>query len=161
MVLGKTLRRGHLNMPTIPINTKCATLGCPHPRSKLNGYCLQHGGQDQRVFNQKYNNTQARKKFNAKYNTRQWQSLRQIQLSKNPICAGCNANGIITPATVVDHLFPWSQISEQAFFINRFQSLCVTHHAEKTQLEQKGIYRAYGHPCIDYKQGDYLRVMGV
>ena len=148
-------------MPTIPSNTKCASLGCNNPRSKLNGFCLQHGGIDQRVFNQKHNNTQQRKDFNAKYNTRQWLTLRQIQLSKNPICAGCHANGIVTAASVVDHLFPWSHISEQAFFINRFQSLCVTHHAEKTQLERHGIYRAFGNPCVDYSKVDYSRVLGV
>lgn len=146
-------------MPTIPSNTTCTHLGCKNPKSKYNQYCIEHGGRDDKRFDQKYNKD--RKSFNDMYNTRQWLTLRQIQLSKNPICAGCQAEGIITPAKVVDHLFPWSQISKEAFFINRFQSLCQTHHSEKTQLEQKGIYRAFGTPHKDYTQGDYQRVMGI
>lgn len=144
------------NMPSIPTNTTCSHLGCKNTKSKYNQYCIEHGGRD--VFNQKYNKD--RKSFNDMYNTRQWLSLRQIQLSKQPICIACQSQGIITPANVVDHLFPWSQISKEAFFINRFQSLCQTHHSEKTQLEQKGIYRAYGTPHKDYAQADYARVMG-
>ena len=146
-------------MPSIPTNTTCSHLGCKNTKSKYNQYCIEHGGRDDKRFDQKYNKD--RKSFNDMYNTRQWLTLRQIQLSKNPICAGCQAEGIITPAKVVDHLFPWSQISKEAFFINRFQSLCQTHHSEKTQLEQKGIYRAFGTPHKDYTQGDYQRVMGI
>ncbi len=145
-------------MPSIPKTTTCGELGCKNARSKYNQYCIQHGGRDEQRFNQKYN--KERKAFNDMYNTRQWLTLRQIQLSRNPICCACQANGIITPAKVVDHLFPWAQISEQAFFINRFQSLCTAHHSEKTQLEQKGIYRAYGTPNRDYTGADYSRVMG-
>ena len=146
-------------MPSIPKTTICGELGCKNPRSKYNQYCIQHGGRDEQRYNQKYN--RERKAFNDMYNTRQWLTLRQIQLSKNPICIACHAEGIITPAKIVDHLFPWSQISEQAFFINRFQSLCSPHHSEKTQLEQKGIYRAFGTPHKDYTSADYARVMGM
>jgi 5-methylcytosine-specific restriction protein A len=140
-------------MPSIPNNTQCSHLGCKANKSKYNQYCIQHGGKDE----YRYNDTKKRKDFNAKYNTRQWLSLRQIQLSRHPLCEGCKAEGIITPATVVDHIFPWSQIGEQAFYMNKFQSLCVPHHSEKTQLEQKGILRAYG--IKDYTIGDYPKVV--
>lgn len=146
-------------MPSIPKTTICGELGCKNARSKYNQYCIQHGGRDEQRYNQKYN--QDRKAYNDMYNTRQWLTLRQIQLSKNPICCACQAEGVITPAKVVDHIFPWSQISPQAFFINKFQSLCTAHHSEKTQLEQKGIYRAYGTPSKDFTQSDYGRVMNV
>jgi 5-methylcytosine-specific restriction protein A len=146
-------------MPTAPHNSKCSQLGCHNPKSKLNGYCIEHGGKDARQY--KYNNTKERAAFGAKYNTAQWVKLRQIQLSKHPLCIACQAEGRIIAASVVDHLFPWSHISEQAFFINRFQSLCATHHATKTQLERHGIYRAFGMPHKDYARSDYARVMGV
>jgi len=93
------------------------------------------------------------------YNTAQWLALRQIQLSKHPLCAGCEAQGIVTAAIVVDHVFPWKQISKEAFFINKFQSLCYAHHAEKTQLEQKGIYRRYGPPMVDLCRLDYMSLL--
>lgn len=146
-------------MPTIPSNTTCTHLGCKNPKSKYNGYCIQHGGRDEQRFNQKYN--KERKAFNDMYNTNQWLTLRRIRLSKNPLCCACEAEGIIKAAKVVDHVFPWAQISNEAFFINRFQNLCIPHHSEKTRLEQKGIYRAYGTPNRDYTRSDYARVMSV
>lgn len=146
-------------MPVTPYNTKCQQLGCKNNRSALSLNCISHGGKDKTDYNPNYNVNRA--KYNAKYNTRQWVALRQLQLSKNPLCAGCHAEGRIVPANVVDHLFPWSHISEQAFYINRFQSLCATHHATKTQLERHGIYRAFGSPERDYGRADYGRVMGV
>ena len=108
----------------------------------------------------KSNDTAQRKQFNAMYNTKQWASLRMAQLSKYPICSGCESEGIITPANTVDHLFPWSQHGRKSFYLNVFQSLCVIHHAYKTQLEQRGVYRRYGTPVRDYKQGDYERLFG-
>lgn len=146
-------------MPSTPTYTLCHELGCKNPRSKFNRFCIEHGGRDIQTYSA--NKTAERKQFNKKYNTRQWEALRQRQLSKYPLCAGCQAEGRIIPASVVDHIFPWSQISEQAFYINRFQSLCATHHATKTQLEKHGIYRAFGTPERDYTRADYSRVMGV
>ncbi len=148
-------------MPSIPKYTKCGMLGCKNPKSRLNGYCIEHGGKDVRPYDPKYNSQAERAKANAKYNTRQWEALRIIQLSKHPLCIACQAEGRVVPATVVDHVFPWTHISEQAFYINRFQSLCATHHSTKTQLERHGIYRAFGVPDRDYAKGDYARVMGV
>jgi 5-methylcytosine-specific restriction protein A len=148
-------------MPTIPTYPKCAELGCNNPKSKCNSFCLEHGGRERPEYKAKYNQTEHREKSNAKYNTKQWEVLRRIQLSKYPLCIGCQAEGRITAANVVDHLFPWTQISEQAFYINRFQSLCTTHHSVKTKLERNGIYRAFGLPHRDYTKGDYAMVMGV
>ncbi len=146
-------------MPSVPSTPYCRELGCKNPRSKLNGYCLDHGGRDKLKYEPKYN--AARKEQSKFYKTRQWLAFRQIQLSKYPLCEGCRAEGTITAATVVDHLFPWTQIGNTAFFINKFQSLCAAHHATKTQLEQHGIYRRFGYNQTDYFFSDYARVVGV
>ena len=144
-------------MPTVPRQTTCTDLGCQNPKSLLNSKCLEHGGRDKpRPLTKP--RTKERDEFNSMYNTRQWLVQRQIQLSQYPLCAGCNAEGVVTPANVVDHVFPWSAIDRTAFFINYFQSLCPTHHAYKTQLEQKGIYRRYGPPIKDYGHTDYHRL---
>jgi 5-methylcytosine-specific restriction protein A len=145
-------------MPSVPKQTTCIELGCNNARSRRNVYCLQHGGNDALYY--KSNDTPKRKQFNAMYNTKQWASLRMAQLSKYPICAGCESEGIITPANTVDHLFPWSQHGRESFYLNVFQSLCVIHHTYKTQLEQRGVYRRYGTPVRDYMQGDYERLFG-
>jgi len=142
-------------VPSVPSSTICKDLGCKNPRSKYNGYCLEHGGRD--TYDQKHN--RKRTESNGMYNTAQWLALRQIQLSKHPLCAGCDSEGIVAQATVVDHVFPWRQISKEAFFINKFQSLCYAHHAEKTQLEQQGTYRRYGPPTVDLTRLDYMTLV--
>jgi 5-methylcytosine-specific restriction endonuclease McrA len=139
-------------MPTIPTNTKCSTLGCKNTKAKRSGSCLQHGGYDTYVHKQ-YHKTPKRKLASEKYSSKQWGTLRQIQLSQYPLCAGCKVDGIIKSAEHVDHIFPWQQIGEHAFTFNLFQSLCPSCHSSKTQLEQQGIFRAYGDR--DYIAQDY------
>ena len=144
-------------MPTIPTNPKCSTLGCANTKAKFSTLCVEHGGRD--VFDYKRYNKGKRKESTAKYNTSQWHTLRQIQLSQHPLCASCTTQGIVTAANHVDHVFPWSHISEQAFTHNIYQSLCASCHTIKTHLEQQGVYRRYGMPSIDYKQSDYKMAM--
>lgn len=139
-------------MPTVPSATKCSTLGCKNPKARFSSLCIEHGGRDKFDY-KRYNNTQDRKEAADMYSTKQWRTLRQIQLSQYPLCAGCKASGIITSATHVDHIFPWRQIGGQSFTYNLFQSLCNECHTSKTHLEQQGIFRAYG--VRDYTKIDY------
>jgi len=147
-------------MPSIPKFTLCLDLGCKEQRSKFNAYCMEHGGRD--TFNySRYNATDKRIAANAKYSTKQWRTLRQIQLSKHPLCAACLQENKITPALHLDHLFPWSSIGDTAFYHNLFQSLCQPCHSVKTALEQRGIYRHYvPHPFKDFRLSDYDRIIG-
>ena len=145
-------------MPTIPKYTKCLDLGCKNERSKFNAYCMGHGGRDT-FDHRRWNSSKKRTVAIDKYQSRQWRNLRQIQLSKHPLCAACLSEGRITPALHIDHLFPWSQLGEDAFHINVFQSLCQSCHSIKTTLEQRDIYRHYGIPTKDYKLSDYGSVM--
>ena len=139
-------------MPTVPSNTKCGTLGCKNNRSKFSTLCIEHGGRD--TFDYKrYNQSDKRMEATDKYNTKQWRTLRQIQLSQYPLCAGCKQDGIIKAGEHVDHIFPWQQIGAYAFTFNLFQSLCASCHSSKTQLERQGIFRAYGDR--DYTIKDY------
>lgn len=139
-------------MPTIPRTTKCAHLGCKEVRSKLNSYCLEHGGLNDI-------DTQDRKKFKSMYQTARWKQTRQLQLSKQPLCQCCLQSGKVTQAEHIDHLFPWSKIGKEAFYNNILQSLCPNCHSDKTALEQKGIYRLYGQVIHDYTITDYAHVV--
>lgn len=140
-------------MPTVPKQTKCAYLGCNNPRSLVNTYCEGHGGKG-------YNSTAERKKSNALYKTALWQKLRIQQLSRQPMCQACILDNKITQATEVDHLFPWSQIGRHAFTLNIFQSLCRSHHTDKTWLERQGIFRHYKEPAPnDFGLADYKRLL--
>jgi 5-methylcytosine-specific restriction protein A len=145
-------------MPTIPKFTLCLDLGCKSQRSKFNAYCMEHGGKE--TFNHsKYNDTDKRKASNQKYSTKQWRTLRQIQLSRHPLCAACLNDNKITPAIHLDHLFPWNSIGDTAFYHNIFQSLCQPCHSVKTALEQRGIYRQYTIPPTDFRLSDYERLI--
>lgn len=144
-------------MPTVPNNTKCSVLGCKNVKSKHNSFCIEHGGRD--TYNHKqYDKGDKRKEQIAMYQTSQWRTLRQIQLSTEPLCASCLADGIVRQAEHIDHVFPWQILGQTAFYHNLFQSLCAPCHSSKTHLEQKGIYRKYGKPNKDYSIVDYKRV---
>lgn len=138
-------------MPTLPKYTKCAHLGCKNEKNKYSSFCLEHGGRD----TYQYKANEAKQDANAMYNTAQWRSVRQRQLSLQPLCQACLLEGIITSATEVDHVIPWRSIGKQAFYRNIFQCLCHDHHSAKTQMEKRGIYRHYrSEGAIDYGPND-------
>jgi 5-methylcytosine-specific restriction protein A len=141
-------------MPTVPLVTKCGHLGCRNERTKYSSSCIEHGGKAQP---QEYNSK--KKETHTKYTTKQWAIKRRIQLSSHPLCASCLSEGHIKQATTVDHVFPWTQIGEEAFYHNIFQSLCHSCHSSKTALEQKGTFRRYGTPHRDYQSHDYARII--
>lgn len=136
-------------MPTIPTNTKCSMLACTNLRSRYTTMCIDHGGYDTPKA------TEKRKAANRLYQTAQWDKRRAIELSRSPLCAGCLAQGKTVSATVVDHIFPWTHFHTEAFYDNDYQTLCTMHHAEKSGLEHRGIYRRYGSPTRDLGRSDY------
>ena len=137
-------------MPTIPTNKKCSSLGCNNPRSKLNSYCIEHGGLNAI-------NTQERREFTSMYQTAQWKTLRQVQLSKQPLCESCISQGKVVQANHVDHLFAWNKIGKKAFYNNVFQSLCTNCHSHKSGQEKQGIYIHYA-TGKQYNINDYAYI---
>jgi len=89
-----------------------------------------------------------------------WDAIRNLVLSKTPLCSSCQCNGHVNMASHVDHLFAWSAIGEHAFMRNVFQPLCSECHGIKSALEKKGIFRYYVQPKpIDYQLHDYQKVL--
>jgi 5-methylcytosine-specific restriction protein A len=140
-------------MAMIPRPTVCSQLGCNKPRIAKSGYCEAH-------TLAKNKPTQARIDQVKMYNTRQWHKLREIQLSKQPLCQACLCRGVVKQALHVDHLFPWSTLGKLYFYHNVFQSLCKECHSVKTGLENHGIYRHYAQPEKDYKIEDAKAMIG-
>lgn len=120
-------------MPIYPKNTQCSELGCKELRSRLNSFCLKHGGRDNSVY----------KDTNSIYQTPAWRSTRQRQLSLQPLCQACLSRGRIEAAQHVDHVFAWRHIGKHAFLNNVFQSLCQADHSHKTGMEKQGKYIHY------------------
>lgn len=65
-----------------------------------------------------------------------WQKAREQFLRENPLCVLCTTQGVVTVATVVDHITPHR--GDQSLFWRRsnWQSLCSTHHSRDKQLEE-------------------------
>jgi 5-methylcytosine-specific restriction endonuclease McrA len=70
------------------------------------------------------------------YQTENWQARRKYQLQISPLCAHCLASDppIITAAVAVDHVQP-HRGDRTAFMTSPLQSLCVEHHARKSNEE--------------------------
>jgi 5-methylcytosine-specific restriction endonuclease McrA len=120
-------------MPTYPHNTQCSELGCHELRSRLNSFCLKHGGKD----------NMAMRETDSIYQTPAWKTLRRRQLSIQPLCQACLSRGKIEVAEHVDHLFAWKHVGKHAFLRNIFQSLCHADHSHKTGMEKQGRYIHY------------------
>ena len=73
------------------------------------------------------------------YNLRAWRDrLRPAKLAANPLCEDCEAQGLVVPATDVDHVdgdaWNWA--------LENLRSLCHSCHARKSALHDG----AFGHP---------------
>ena len=137
-------------MPTYPHNTQCSELGCKESRSRLNSFCLNHGGKDNMTM----------RDTNSIYQTPAWRTLRQRQLSIQPLCQACLSRGKVEAAHHVDHVFAWKHVGKHAFLRNVFQSLCHADHSHKTGLEKQGKYIHYtAEGEREYVIGDYGYVM--
>lgn len=137
-------------MPTYPRNHQCSELGCKEPRSRLNSFCMSHGGKDNLTV----------RDTDAAYQSPAWRTLRRRQLSIQPLCQACLSRGRVEIAAHVDHLFAWKQIGQHAFLRNVFQSLCHADHSHKTQLEKQGRYIHYTPDGEkEYEATDYAYVV--
>lgn len=69
------------------------------------------------------------------YNHR-WSKARDTHLLNHPLCVGCDAVGIVTAASVVDHVDPHHGDPEKFWDTSMWQSCCKWHHdSVKQQLE--------------------------
>ena len=69
------------------------------------------------------------------YNTVRWRKDRALHLQDNPLCAHCYAIGIITEATVSDHVNPINNGGDMWDWANR-QALCKRCHNIKSGKER-------------------------
>jgi len=70
------------------------------------------------------------------YNHR-WSKARDTFIRSHPLCIGCEAGGLIAPATVVDHVDPHHGDPAKFWDTSMWQSCCKWHHdSVKQQLER-------------------------
>lgn len=62
--------------------------------------------------------------------------MRKAQLDKDPLCAMCQASGLVVIATVVDHIEPHSGDADLFWNADNLQSLCAPCHDIRKQREE-------------------------
>ncbi|WP_343343393.1 HNH endonuclease signature motif containing protein [Sphingomicrobium sp. XHP0239] len=66
------------------------------------------------------------------YNTAQWQRLRKLKLSQQPLCEDCKAISIMRPAKHVDHVHAISDGGPAFPALDGLRCLCPSCHSAKT-----------------------------
>ena len=69
------------------------------------------------------------------YKTAAWLKRRAGQLATEPLCRMCRASGLVTRATVADHVVPHREDPER-FWNGALQSLCASCHSSTKQREE-------------------------
>jgi 5-methylcytosine-specific restriction enzyme A len=73
------------------------------------------------------------------YRSSRWARRSKLQLKQFPLCAMCLEKGIVTPATVADHVQAHKGNS-QLFWCGELSSLCKPHHDGTKQVIDKRGY---------------------
>ncbi|WP_040395937.1 HNH endonuclease signature motif containing protein [Cesiribacter andamanensis] len=70
------------------------------------------------------------------YQTPAWKRVRLLKLQECPLCVTCDAQGLLTVATEVDHIQPLNQAWNKRLDWDNLQCLCKPCHSAKTRAEQ-------------------------
>lgn len=97
-------------------------------------YCQKHHRQQYRSYDDQ-RGTAAQRGYGSR-----WRKARKRFLSLNPLCVHCKAEGVIVPATVVDHIVPHKGDKELFWDESNWQALCEHHHNAKTAKEDMGAW---------------------
>ena len=80
----------------------------------------------------------AERPWRALYDDPRWDALRRAHLAEHPLCVMCQAQGLITAATVVDHKIPHKGDHVLMWSQSNWQALCKSHHDRDKQSHDKG-----------------------
>ena len=67
----------------------------------------------------------------------EWQQARLEHLQREPLCRMCKAQGLVTLATVVDHIRPHNGNQELFWDRSNWQSLCARCHSKWKQRQER------------------------
>ena len=73
------------------------------------------------------------------YHTSRWTKLSRAFRAEHPLCEMCKRNGIVKPATCVDHIEPWPICGDRFYDRSNLQALCDECNHLKGQQDKKRI----------------------
>lgn len=113
---------------------RCATQGCTVIVSGQTR-CTKHTYEWQAERVHLYQKSAQTLSYVDFYRSKEWRITRGLALQIEPLCRACNAIGLISPSSQVDHIVPISQGGDRLDMSN-LQALCHTCHSRKTRIEQ-------------------------
>ena len=119
-------------MPRSP-KVPCKHPGCPKLIEPGKMFCAEH-------LKQHTEYTRPSKERGYDY---RWRKASKAYLLEHPLCAECYKKGILTAATVVDHIVPHRGDKQLFWDRENWQPLCKKCHDEKTLKEET-------HPTYTY-----------
>ena len=108
-------------MPKHP-KRPCRYPGCPN-LCESGTYCPEHSAESP----DRLRGSATERGYDAK-----WRRARKRFLQSHPLCANCLSQGVLTPATVVDHIVPHRGDHRLFWDEQNWQPLCKACHDRKT-----------------------------
>ena len=108
-------------MPKRP-KRPCRYPGCPN-LCESGTYCPEHSAESP----DRLRGSATERGYDAK-----WRRARKLFLQRHPLCANCLSQGVLTPATVVDHIVPHRGDHRLFWDEQNWQPLCKACHDRKT-----------------------------
>ena len=108
-------------MPKHP-KRPCRYPGCPN-LCESGTYCPEHSAESP----DRLRGSATERGYDAK-----WRRARKLFLQRHPLCANCLSQGVLTPATVVDHIVPHRGDHRLFWDEQNWQPLCKACHDRKT-----------------------------
>jgi len=104
----------------------CRKAGCKKIITST-GFCSDHTD----TYGKEYD--RHRGSSNERGYDSKWRRARLVYLAANPLCVQCRCDGVVHPASVIDHIVPHRGDRELFNDQSNWQSLCKRHHDEKTR----------------------------
>jgi 5-methylcytosine-specific restriction protein A len=123
---GAKTSRTKTEMPMKPSKI-CVTPGCSVRVTA--GHCAQH---QQQLAGDRFNVGP------TSYDQQRYRRARRRFLAAHPLCVDCKAQGVIEPATELDHILPHRGDVLLFWSTSNWAGRCTRHHREKTWRETLG-----------------------
>jgi 5-methylcytosine-specific restriction protein A len=128
----------------LAFNKPCLSPGCTS-LARGGHYCDAHRVQKRKAHDHRRGSSAARG-YGYRWQVRRAEFLGRAE---NALCRECEREGIVTPATDVDHLIPVDGPDDPLFWVEEnWDPKCHAHHSQKTVRENRGFGRPSHPPFV-------------